>query len=104
MQLRHHPLITRRDGVKIWPPLWTLTTQDKADWPHGEIGILERVWIAPQLEKRLLFMFVRHGGFRYMGSMLFDRERFCLDMYSILQNHLGRSIAEIGDLDLSYML
>jgi hypothetical protein len=39
-----------------------------------------------------------------MGSMQFDGSRFCYQIYSVLQAHVGLSIQEIGDLDLSHLL
>jgi hypothetical protein len=37
-----------------------------------------------------------------MGSMAFDDEGFCAEIYSVLKYRVGYSIKEIGDLDLSY--
>ena len=39
-----------------------------------------------------------------MGSMAFDDERFCSEIYSVIKYRVGYSIKEIGDLDLSYTL
>ena len=103
MQLRHHPLMTRRIGIKLWPPPWTSPDQEKPLWPHGEIGILKRVWIHPRLGT-CVFLFIEHEGVTYTGSMYFDDPRFFIDIHNVLENNVGRSIAEIGDLDLSYML
>jgi hypothetical protein len=51
-----------------------------------------------------LFLLIRHDGFRYMGSMAFDDPAFCYELYRLLNSHVGRSIKEIGDIDLSYTL
>jgi len=50
-----------------------------------------------------LFLLIRHEGFRYMGGMAFDDPAFCYDLYRLLKS-AGRSIKEIGDLDLSHTL
>jgi hypothetical protein len=39
-----------------------------------------------------------------MGSMAFDDEGFCAEIYSVLKYRVGYSIKEIGDLDLAYTL
>ena len=51
-----------------------------------------------------LFLVIRHEGFRYMGSMAFDDPAFCYELYRLLKFHVGRSIKEIGDIDLAYTL
>jgi hypothetical protein len=51
-----------------------------------------------------IFLFIDYQGRRYMGSMAFDDERFCAEIYSVLKYRVGYSIKQIGDLDLSYTL
>ena len=103
MKLRDHPLMTRRSGIKLWPPPWSATNVDKQDWPLGEIGTLERVWMHPRLGT-CVFLFVEHDGIIYTGSMYFDDPRFCVDIYAVLEANVGRSMREIGDLDISHTL
>jgi len=104
MKLRDHPLMTRRSGMTNWPPLWTSLTRDKSQWPTGEVGILQQAWMHGQLDN-CLFLFIEHhqSGF-YTGSMSFDEAGFCDQLYRLMKSKLGRSIKEIGDLDLSYTL
>ena len=45
MKLRDSPLMTRKRGVKTWPPRWTTADQEKSDWPIGELGTLRQVWM-----------------------------------------------------------
>jgi hypothetical protein len=45
MNLRDHPLMTRRSGMKTWPPLWSSAGADKKNWPKGEIGTLQQAWL-----------------------------------------------------------
>jgi hypothetical protein len=103
MNLRDHPLMTRRSGMKIWPPLWTSTRKDKKDWPKGEVGTLQQAWLHDGLDT-CLFLFIEYHGHRYTGSMYFDDIGFCYDIDTILKANLGRPIKEIGDLDVSYLL
>ncbi len=39
-----------------------------------------------------------------MGALVLNDKAFCRQLYSILQDSVGKSIKEIGDLDLSYTL
>ena len=95
--------MTRRSGLKTWPPRWTTPNQDKDDKPIGEIGSLEDVVMSELIDNKV-FMFIEYQGLRYMGFMFFDDPPFCYEIYRILKRNLGRSIKEIGDIDLSYTL
>jgi len=103
MKLRDHPLMTRKSGIKLWPPPWTSSMQDKPCWPHGEVGTLQRVWMHPRLGT-CLFLFIEYDGITYTGSMYFDDPRFCIDVYHLVKNCVGWTVAEIGDVDVSSML
>ena len=103
MEFRNHPLMTRRSGMKIWPPLWSSTRKDKKDWPNGEVGPLQQAWLHDGLDT-CLFLFIEYNGHQYTGSMCFDDIGFCYDTDTILKSNLGRPIKEIGDLDVSYLL
>ena len=96
LQLRDHPLITLRTGVKAWPPFWITSSGDAAS---GEIGILQDVSIGV-LIKTTLFLFVGFQGSRYVGSMSFDDSISCQKFYDLLKPTVGRSIKEIGDLEV----
>jgi hypothetical protein len=101
VQLRDHPLMTRKSGVPTWPPKWTTTRLDANDTPTGEIGTLERTLIHQLLDNKI-FLFIHYNGFSYMGLMQFDDRRFCSQIFTIMQANVGRSIKDIGDLDLSH--
>jgi hypothetical protein len=94
--------MNRKSGFANWPPKWT-TLSDKNDKPSGEIGTLEKP-LRPEMFTNRLFLLIRHEGFRYMGSMAFDDPAFCYELYRLLNSQVGRSIKEIGDIDLSYTL
>jgi hypothetical protein len=76
--------------------------QDKPHWPHGEVGTLQRVWMHPRLGT-CLFLFIEYDGITY-GSMYFDDQRFCIDVYHLVENCVGRTVVEIGDVDVSSMI
>ena len=104
MHLRDHPLMTRKSGFSSWPPAWINNYQDDNVSPlSGEIGTLERVLTNSQM-KNQLFVVIRHQGFFYMGSLHFDDPSFCDALSNILKANIGRSITEIGDLDMSSTL
>ena len=100
MRFRDHPLMTRKSGIPSWPPTWTTTRLDANDRPTGEIGTLERAMMHALFDNKI-FMFIQY---RYMGSIHLDDRQFCHQIYTILQANVGRSIKEIGDLNLSHML
>ena len=95
--------MTRKSGAKAWPPTWTTTRPRKNDKPRGEIGTLEQVLMTAWFNNKI-FVFVQYQGFRYMGLMQFDDPKFCDEMFALLRNNLGRSIKDIGGLDLSHTL
>ena len=51
-----------------------------------------------------VFMFIQYQGFRYMGFIGFDDPAFCFQISTLLKANIGRSIKEIGDLDVSHLL
>jgi hypothetical protein len=103
MRFRDHPVLERRSGMILWPPQWSNVYQAKEHWPHGEIGTLEDVWMHRLLD-RCVFLYVRHDVFGYTGSLSFDDPGSCMMVYKFLKSVVGRSIAEIGDLDVSHLL
>ena len=103
LAFRDHPLMTRRSGMRTWPPLWSSMRGDKSTWPKGEVGTLRQAWLHDGLDT-CLFLFMEYDGSSYTGSMYFDDVGFCYEIDSILKSNLGRPINEIGDLDLAYLL
>ena len=103
MRFRDHPLMTRRSGAKTWPPQWSSTRRDEKDWPKGEVGTLRQAWLHDGLDS-CIFLFIEHNGHQYIGSMYFDNPRFCYDIDAVLKSNLGRSIKEIGDLEMSDLM
>jgi hypothetical protein len=103
MELRDHPLMIRKSGHLIWPPVWTPIDPSRDDKPVGEVGILEDVMMN-ELDDSKIFMFMQYQGLRYTGFMSFDDRMFCRAIYTLLQSKIGLSIKQIGDLDVSYTL
>ena len=103
MMLRVHRLMTRKSGVKNWPPHLTALSEQKKEWPIGEIGTLKRVWKHEQMES-CVFLFIEHKRKEYTCMMYFDDPAFCRHIFFVLASSLGMSLQEIGNLDLSHTL
>jgi len=97
MKLRDHP------GIRSWPPIWVHSRSHPVRKQNGEIGTLTGVVFHEDIQRRL-FLAIDFEGERYMGGLAFGNAALCKRLYSILQNHVGQSIKQIGDLDLSYTL
>lgn len=95
--------MTRKSGWPTWPPKWTTTRMDPNDRPVGEIGTLQQPLMNELLDTKI-FLFIDYNGSRYMGMMVFDEPKFCLQIFAVLKANVGRSIKDIGDLDLSHTL
>lgn len=52
----------------------------------------------------MVFFWMEHESLRYMGTLVFDDPLWCRQIKTILESHVGYSIREIGDLDLSSTL
>ena len=57
-----------------------------------------------ELLDRCLFLHMRDDAFRYIGALSFDDRVSCMMIYTLLKSVVGRSIAEIGELDISHLL
>ena len=105
--LRDHPLMSYR-GTRNWPPTWTKTSGGSRavaeETLRGEIGILERVLLSRVEPCNRCYLSIEFKHIVYLGSLLFDDATFCSQISDLLQPHIGKSIKEIGDLDLSLTL
>ncbi len=102
MQLRDHPLVLKHDR-SIWPPIWTNTRLNKKDKPRGEVGILRQVLMNETFDTQC-FLMIEYNGNQYMGCLNFSQAGFCKQICAILELMIGRSLTDIGDLDLSHTL
>ena len=98
MELRSHPLM-----LHSWPPEWLPAVPAKdSKILNGEIGVLK--YVLCQGSNKECFLIITHEGVGYIGCLLFDDAAFCQQVGKLVENHTGRSIKEIGDLDLSATL
>ena len=69
----------------------------------GEVGILKYVH-SNSLMSNKCFLVIYFQEEAYIGSLIFKDHAFCGQISNLLRDHVGRSIKEIGDLDLSSTL
>jgi hypothetical protein len=99
MQLRSHPSMIRH-GVSNWPPFWTYPgTGKNGKIIRDEIGILKHVQDGNS-ESNKLHLVIEYQKEHYVGSLVFDDIKFHDYICRLLKLNLGRSIAEIGDLNI----
>lgn len=101
-RLRDHPLIIRKSGIPSWPPQWRPVGRDNGII-QGEVGILEDVSMSDLIENKI-FLAMGHLGERYTSIIAFDDSTFARHLYPSLLKNIGRTIKDIGDLDLSHTL
>jgi hypothetical protein len=89
--------------MKSWPPVWINTRTLPVKKRSGEIGTLMRTAFFPETPKRV-FMIMEFENKHYMGCLVFSEAGFCQQLSEILQTNAGRSLKDIGDLDLSHTL
>jgi hypothetical protein len=100
MELRNHPRMTCL-GRRTWPPEWKGPYGPDNPLPSGEVGILIGVEPAPgNLQTPHFIVVMQWNQQDYIGSLYFDDEDFLQEILRLLPSCLGRSIAEIGSLDV----
>jgi hypothetical protein len=70
---------------------------------RGEIGILKNVIGRDLGRSTKCFLIIEHEGEQYVGTLLTSTPSDCASISQFLSLHSGRSIREIGDLDVSHM-
>ena len=50
------------------------------------------------------YLIMEKDGAEYLGILLVEDYAFCQQLFTVLLQHCGRSIREIGDIDLSQTL
>jgi hypothetical protein len=101
MQLRNHPLMLYR-GRRNWPPAWVWTGAGLDEHPRGEVGSLHDIQIFKVDHRVVLLM--AWDDVPYIGCLRFDDPAASRQIGAILKRQIGRSIKEIGDLDLTALL
>ena len=99
MKLRDHPLMRHR-GAPNWPPVWRQSRFNSIRKVEGEVGVLTYVYAAPDSHRCYLVIEYEHEN--YTSTLIFDDTRFCHQVTGLLRQHIGSSIKDIGDLDVSF--
>ena len=71
---------------------------------RGEIGTLHQALPSKIDPYTKCYLLIEVAGVPYMGTLLFEDAAFCHQLAHFLQKHIGKSIKEIGDLDVSHTL
>lgn len=102
MKLREHPLMRYR-GVSNWPPVWTPSSGGAvlSSSLKGEIGTLKELDCESITSKSCNLM-IEYDNQDYIATLLFDDGMFCWLTCVELKKHIGKSLKEIGNLDLPY--
>ena len=98
VKLRDHPLI-RHPGGTNWPPVWTQRRIDGFKAVTGEDGLL--IYVHAATDSNKCDLVVECDNENYTGTLLFVEPKFCAQVAALLRQHIGKSIKDIGDLDVS---
>ena len=100
MQFRDHPLISYR-GCPSWPPVWSRVGREGLKTLRGEIVILKSIIARDLGRSTKCFLITEHEGEQYVGTLLISTPSDCAAICQFLSLQSGRSIREIGDLDVA---
>ncbi len=103
MLFRDHPLMTYK-GVQSWPSAWLWRGGYETTYPKGEVGFLKEVIASTVPSRNTCFLIMEHCGAEYVGALLLSDPAFSLQIYALLVQNCGKTIQDIGEIDLSYML
>jgi hypothetical protein len=70
---------------------------------RGEIGVFTGT-IRHEAVPSTIFLRMEFEDESYRGFLVVGEPMFCLQIDNLLQEHVGRTIAEIGDIDLNFTL
>ena len=87
-------------GRSNWPPEWRGPYGPERPLPNGEVGTLMRVEDSNILTTPHCVIVMQWNGREYFGFLYFDEQDFAREISRRLQKWLGRTIVEIGSLDI----
>jgi hypothetical protein len=102
MKLRDHPLINST-FAQSWPPPWVSSLNGVNVTATGEVGVLKDVWMSKK-SRLTIFLAISFENRRFVGCMTLSDPPFCSQLYRLLRGEVGRTIEEVGGLDLSFTL
>lgn len=96
MKLRDHPLVR-----PSWPPAWWWRAGGKKKHPKGEVGRLKEVQPYSIQPPDRFYLIMEYAGAEYLGVLLVEDYALCQQLFNLLPQHCGKTIREIGDIDVS---
>ena len=90
--------------VPSWPPTWLWRSGNDTTTPKGEIGTLKDVIPSTIEPYDRCFLVMEHCGAEYIGALLLSDTAFCREIFGILIQNRGKTIREIGSINLGYTL
>jgi hypothetical protein len=109
--VRHHPFMSYR-GQPNWPPAWLWTGKGPNRRISGEVGVLNEVHVdigEPDAAYSVrpnnrIYLYIEYKESTYVGCLLFDTATACRQIGDILARQCGKTLPEIGAIDLSHLL
>lgn len=99
MKLRNHHRFVPVRHIPTWPPLWTQSTRPNLKTVKGEVGFLKYVHSGGDRSTKC-YLVIEHEKQSFVGVLSLGNLRFCAQITGLLQGNIGRSIKEIGDLEI----
>jgi hypothetical protein len=99
MKLRDHPLVRHS-----WPPLWWWRAGGENKHLRGEVGTLREVRPYSIQPADRFYLIMQNERAEYLGVLLIEDYALRRQIFELLVQYCGRTIIEIGDIDLSHTL
>ncbi|HKY08039.1 MAG TPA: hypothetical protein VJQ55_07355 [Candidatus Binatia bacterium] len=90
-------------NVRNWPPVWTRDRGQGLKTVRGEVGKLAFIYSNPAVSTRC-YLVIDYNGENYVGTLIFDDRAFCKQVTDLLRRYLGKTIQEVGAIELDHTL
>ena len=81
--------------LPVWPPQWGVT-----DEGAGEVGVLRKVRIRKDGLMEYIYIEADDGGHKLRGITTLGNPRHLKSLFRAISQHIGKSLTEIGDLEI----
>ena len=81
--------------LPVWPPYWTMT-----DKGVGKGAVLLNVRLRNDTVLKYICIEADDAGHKHRGITMLGNPRHLESLYNTLSQHIGRPLAEIGDLEI----
>ena len=82
--------------LPIWPPQWGVT-----DEGAGEAGVLMKVNLRKDGLQEYIYIEADDAGHNMRGITTIRNSRHLKSLYRTINQHIGKPLTEIGDLEIS---